>query len=616
VSNLGLKTLFVLGLTMTIGLSASIGSWLGYLKLERDSRNELFRYTSQLQDLIDRFRIIPQILSSNPLFLDLIDYPIDNERVAGINHLLGSLNDVLDTSDIYIMDADGMTLAASNWNTSASFVGHNFDFRPYYQQAMTGQPGFYFALGTTSGVRGLFFSYPVTNKNGSPVGVLVVKVSVPELEQQWQNPYSEEQTELVVTDPDGVIFLSTRKNWRYKSVNTLNTVDLERIKREQRYGETELVPLVFENLSPPAGLSDQTRLVSWQQDNQSIHFIRVSQPMEQADWTVSVYSQVHPVRTQQLSAVLVSLSVYIACAVLWLYLRERSRHILLLQQSNEALEHRVAIRTQDLKQSNIRLQQEVNERQKAEQALRDAQEELIQTAKLATLGQMSASINHELNQPLTAVQAFSSNARKFLQKGQLDTVDKNLQEINILCQRMANIVSQLKVFARKSDSKQLPVDLCQSVNETLKIMGATLEQSRTSVELALPEQPVMVLGDMVRLEQILVNLVSNAIQAMEHSERATIRFELSQKDDEIELRVIDNGPGLPDNPEKLFTPFYTTKDIHQGLGLGLSISRQIAEAMNGSLTTETNPTKSPLAGAVFKLTLPAYQPVNKESDAA
>jgi two-component system C4-dicarboxylate transport sensor histidine kinase DctB len=590
------KKLMLAGLfVLTLGLTNSLGSWIGYQNLEQLIRNELFRYTSLLEDLMGRHQVMAPILASDQLFLELVDAPTET-NVERANDKLKTFADLLQmSSDIYVMDINGRTMAASNWDKATSFVGRNFSFRPYFQQALTGSEGFYFALGTTSLVRGLYFSSPILS--GDTVkGVLTLKINVNELEHIWKVPGSLNLFDLVVADKDSVVFLSTQQDWRYKSVRTLDDKRLTTIGDERRYPGITVEPLGLSAQPLPAGLN--TDVSHYQLGGDSL--IAVSQPMPVAGWTVSVYGNTRNVRYDQLSAILLGVFVFAALLGVVLYLRERQARLEHLESSRKELESRVARRTEDLLVTNRRLMNEIDVRSRAEIQLKSTQDELIQAAKLATLGQMSASINHELNQPLTAIKAFSANARKFLQRGNLEQTDKNLEEIIQLCERMGNIIRQFKMFTRKSSSKLVAIDLCQIITDARHLMQPVIETSPAKVVIQGADgQPVWVAGDMVRLEQVLVNLLSNAIQATRDAEQPEIRINLNKGMGSAIIQVSDNGVGIIDTQE-IFEPFFTTKDISEGLGLGLSISRQIIETMGGTLSAANGQSK----GAVFSIRLP------------
>lgn len=265
-----------------------------------------------------------------------------------------------------------------------------------------------------------------------------------------------------------------------------------------------------------------------------------------------------------------------------------------LKRARELLEHRVEKRTADLTDANMKLLEEVDKH-------KDTQNELIQTAKLAVLGQMSAGINHELNQPLTAIRTYADNAQAFMALDRMEPVKKNLYEISHLTERMAKIIHPLKEFSRKTSGASEPVCLQNVHDGAMSIMYGRLHKVKAQVNWPKNLERCYVLGDTVRLEQVLVNLISNALQAMEEQETPIVNIELNTDKQWAVLLVRDYGPGIPEHDlGRVFEPFYTTKQAGQGLGLGLSISYRIIESMGGRLSVENHPSQ----GAVFKISLP------------
>jgi len=590
----GIKLAILLSLVLTGAIAASLGGWLAYQSLEKSARNELFRYSNLIEDLINRYQVMTPILASNQQFKDLLVLP-EPGAIARANKQLEAFSNILSlTADIYILNVYGHTLSSSNWNTETSFIGRNFSFRPYFQQAMTGSSGFYFALGTTSKVRGVYFANPIMN-NDTVIGVMVLKINVSHLEEIWRVPEASSTFDFVVTDRDSIVFFSSNTNWRYKSMDVISDKRMVSISDERRYPGVAIEPINIQPINKPSGLSEDVK--SYRLDQ--VEYFRISKHMPELGWTLSIYTNTQSVQYDQLGSMLTGLFFIASIIGVWLFLQERQARLEHLESSRKELESRVIQRTRDLEITNSRLVEEIEERHRAEYQLKAAQDGLIQSAKLATLGQMSAGINHELNQPLTAIKSFSVNAGKFLERGKLETVDKNLQEIRQLCDRMGKIISQFKLFSRKSDSKLIAIDLQQIVTGASYLIQPMLDNYPGELRRCGHKEPFWVAGDMVRLEQVMVNLLSNAIQATAHLVKPEVEVCISVDENHTVLQVKDNGTGLVDT-NKIFEPFFTTKDVSEGLGLGLSISRQIIEAMNGTLEAKD----ADKSGAIFEIRLP------------
>lgn len=262
-------------------------------------------------------------------------------------------------------------------------------------------------------------------------------------------------------------------------------------------------------------------------------------------------------------------------------------------EAKQKLEYLVMERTSEL-------HAEIHQRSKTEQQLRKTQGELIQAAKLAVLGQMSASISHELNNPLAAIRSFADNGRRFLSAGKIERVDDNLARISSLTERMAQISTQLKSFARKSDDDNLSqVQLSPLILSAKELMAGQFKSQLIDFTFDLAPQPIHILVNPIQLEQVLINLLTNAMQATAENDTRQIRLSVEKLAEQVSIHIDDNGSGISDSQRQtLFEPFFTTKK--NGLGLGLSISQQIIENMNGKISAG----QSQLGGARFTITLP------------
>lgn len=298
------------------------------------------------------------------------------------------------------------------------------------------------------------------------------------------------------------------------------------------------------------------------------------------------------------AAVTAALCLAFGAILFWATERRRT-----LALANTRLEQRVAKRTEELTRANSQLRQEVNERLDAEKALRRAQADLVQAGKLSALGQMSAGISHELNQPLMAIQSFSENAQIFLDKDKPGEARANLSRIAELSRRMGRIIKNLRAFARQETEPMTRVEIGSVIEAVLELAEARLRREEVEVIYGDPVKPVYVRGGEVRLQQVLMNLLTNALDAM--AGRETRRVELSIVHDagDVLVSLRDTGPGL-DDPEKIFDPFYSTKEVGQseGMGLGLSISYGLVQSFGGDITGRNHPE----GGAEFRIRLAAF----------
>ncbi len=593
-------SLFVIAVTV-LGLW-QIGKWsreaaLG--DLQEANRQELHRYVQHLQGQLEKYEFLPGVLATNKRLVHLLQNPGDRERIEALNRYLETLNQLTGTSDTYLMDAEGLTIAASNWASERPFVGANFSYRPYFQEAMKGHLGRYFALGTTSNKRGYYFAYPVRWEK-KILGAVVIKINMAPIENSW----GISDDELLVTDPDGVVFITTRKEWRYRTLSPLEPKVLNRISGSRRYGDEPITNLPITTETRWEG----NRIVRIGEADRQEYLVQEA-AMPHAGWQVHILSRLEPVNQQVLRVVLFAAILFLAVLLLVLFLtqrRHRSREIARLErQSKETLVSRVKEQTRDITEANISLTREIEQHRQTESELQQTQNELIQSAKLAVIGQMSTGISHELNQPLAAMRSYADNALTLFQRDRREEVEWNLLQISKLTERMAQISSQLKVFSRKTAGRKSEVSVIAVIEDSLRLLSSRIKQTR--IEWEPPSEQLYVLANMVQLEQVLVNLIGNALHAVDSATEPFVSIKASRSRDSryVSIRIRDNGEGIPANLlGRIFDPFFTTKEKGQGLGLGLSISLRIVEAMDGKLEASNHPR----TGALFSSELPAAAP--------
>jgi len=559
----------------------------GYAKLASQSNQQLDIFAAHLQSQLQRFDAIPKLLRDQKLVVASLQDTNNVQLKEKTSRYLKYVNNTIGASDTYLIDLNGTTIAANNWRDKQTFIGKNFAFRPYFQQAANGQQGRYFALGTTSGQRGYYFSSPVINKN-KIIGVIVVKMDLSKIEKEW----TRKQDHFMVTDDDNIIFISNTQSWLLHSLTPLSTEKLQQIKHSRRYGEKTIAALNFSGQ-----LADNQALLQLTTNKPfTTNYLSLSKYMPAAGWTVRVLAPLTAIFIDiSIGIVLLSLVFWLLNLRLKLSMHKRQR-----AKDKELLRIKTKLKLkQEVKRRTADLNNEIVERQKMEQTLRDTQKELIQTAKLAVLGQLSASISHELNNPLAAIRSYADNALVFLQREQHQATQSNIQRIIHLTERMAKISSQLKFFARKSTGELHRVPLLSVINMAVELVKPQLKSNQVSITVNTANIDVQVNVDQVQLEQVLVNLLSNAMQAVEESTEKHIHITLCRNKEDVIVQVDDSGMGINTaNLPQLFDPFFTTKET--GLGLGLSISHKIMRNMQGNIEAENRPN----AGARFSLNLP------------
>lgn len=525
-------------------------------------------YVANLLGTLRRYEDLPPILGELPTLRAALQSPTDLAAKSAANLELARIRGRTGADVIYLMSPEGLTRAASNWDQADSFVGRNFSFRPYYKEAMQGRPARFFGLGTTSKRRGYFFASEVRDSERL-LGVLVVKVDLEHMEQLWGNT----PDQLLVMDGNGVVILSSNDAWRFHGSRELSPAKQREIAENIPYPILQPKPLKI----------DQSRWISQ------------SRELPETGWTVSIYTPRIQVDRPVRSVVLIGAATLIALLLLLSLLTISRRHYLeriaLEAQAKRQLEVRVLERTQELEDANARLQQEVSNREQAQRELMHAQDEVVQAGKLNALGTMSASISHELNQPLAAIRSYADNARVLLDHQRIDDARGNLQQISELTGRMASIIGHLKAYARGARRAPENVALQPAINDALALVASRRQAMQVELLRDLPDADIWVQAGETRLRQILANLLSNALDAL--SEKAPPRriwLTTDQTPERVILSLRDNGPGF--SAEALAharEPFFTTKTSAKGLGLGLAICDTLLRALGGHLELGNHP---------------------------
>ena len=552
--------------TLVVWLVVSSTGNLTINELHRTAQARLALYDSSLRAAVDQYRYLPYVVARHHEVIAAIT-GTGNPRTADM--YLERVKQRSGAAALYVMDKTGMTVAASNWNTPDSFVGEDYGFRPYFSQSITGGEGFFFGIGVTTGRAGLFISNPIRGDD-EIIGVAVVKIELDEVESNWQ----EGGETVFVADEDGVITMTSRGDWKYRTLSELSPEVRGRIVRHQQY--------------PGKELAKGTGIVTINSER----FLFDDKHMQDSKWRLYYLTSMDYVSNRQAAALFIAVSGAGLIILIILFLRERE---LKLASQREAREF---ARIQAL---NIRLEEEIAVRRKTEEELRGTQNELVQAGKLAALGQMSAAIAHEINQPITAIRTFCASAKLMLERGKTDKLDQNINQISALTERMGAITGQLKTFSRKSTGVLEPVDLKVALDNTLQLLSPQLQQEECTLERNEPDTPLVIQADLVRIEQICVNIIRNALDAMADSAVKRIRIDLTRTKTDVIMQITDTGPGMNEETlSLLFDPFFTTKDPGQGVGLGLSVTYGIVRDFGGSIKAYNTET----AGACFEVRLP------------
>ncbi|MDD1795757.1 ATP-binding protein [Enterovibrio sp. ZSDZ42] len=574
------RQIFITIVTLIGLLLAALVAAVTYLSVEKrlnsDVKEDVYQLQEKLTAELARYSEIPVVLSADPRLKRLLRVPNSPRLLKNTHQLLSDWNTRLNSDVLYLMDRNGLTLSSSNHQDKASFVGHNYNYRPYFQQAIQGDKGQYYALGVVSDKRGYYFSYPVWDE-GSITGVLTLKVDLSIIERIWD----QQQFDYLIADPLGVVFYSSRDEWLYQSLAILSDNQKQAIRASRRYGNSSLSSLT--HYTDLASIKPLSTLSLGIQAQDRTRVLLSSTDLGSAGWRIYGFIPTSNIWPVVIQAVLLFATFYVLLVLVitaWLQTLKTQRK---LAKLNDGLEQTVADRTASLEETNSALRKSIQQYEETQQALRQTESELIQAAKLAMLGEMSASINHEINQPLSAMRTYTENSIKLMQRERYDAVKSNLATLNELIGLVADIVARFKIFARKQNNdRKSRAAIDDVINASIKLSEASFNKIGIHIDCDIPEQGLIVNADTVQLEQVILNLLSNASQAVANEPSAQIGMTIDTHLDRVSIHVWDNGPGMDNSTKKhIFSPFYTTKK--EGLGLGLTICRRIIEGFGGSL---------------------------------
>lgn len=552
------------------------------------SHERLKLISATLSTRIERFRYLPDVVARSSEIEDLFRSGMAQAKRPDINRFLARLADASGAVALYVTDTTGVAIASSNYDTPDSFVGHDYSYRPYFRDAMANGNGGYYAIGATTGQPGYFLSVPI-KVDDRVVGVSIVKIDLLPVEKQWHDAGEE----VAMTDSEGIIFLSSRPDWRYTATAPISPSALAQLKQERRYGDAALSPKI--HVVQSSGFD----LATVGNDGASEQRLQVKAPFGEKGWTLIYFADLADIRRQDdIVAVATALAGLLVLAGITIAVQRR-RGRLAARRAFEQLEHRVAERTQQLKLSHDLLEREITERKEAERQLSVTRSNLSQAEKLALIGQAFAGLAHEINQPLAALSTYIASTRLLLKRKQYEPIEENIDTMNEVVGRISDLTGQLKRLARRSDDEFVDVDLGAIVRRTLKLLKFRFSDLGIDVSQDIDAR-LRVQGSAAQLEQVVLNLLTNAVDAVRHRKDPAIHVSGRADGAWCMITVDDNGPGIAaEMGTQLFEPFYTTKLPGEGLGLGLATAHRIANDHGGSLSFD----RSPLGGASFVLRL-------------
>jgi two-component system, NtrC family, C4-dicarboxylate transport sensor histidine kinase DctB len=539
--------LTLVGLIVTILVSDHYAKSRAVAALGQEAEASSELLASALTRELEKYRLASLVLAQDADALRILQAGNVQDRDA-FNVKLEDLSQEMGAAALYLLNVDGTTVAASNWRTPQSFVDQNYQFRPYFRQAIATGSFEQFALGTVSRRPGLYIARRL-QRGGKTLGVIIAKVEFDALEAEWRSA----GISAFATNPDGVVLVTSDAAIRFKTIRPLDGAAQSKMLRDLDYGSRplEMLPLFAKQDvalagNPTAATKSTIQATETLQNGWVLHILKPTSPA------------IQPALLASRLTAFVTILVAAVLATLIYYLRWSAAY---------------------------RAEKALNERQ------RELNERLVQLNKLATLGQIAAGVGHEINQPLSGISAYAHNALTLLDRGDTGAVHENLGLIGKLAARIGAITGELRGFARKATGSIVAVSVAEVIQGALLLLRDRINSAEATVNL--PKADALVLVEGVRLEQVLVNLIQNALDAQ--PEGLALDLVLTSTETFVELTVADNGPGLTEAARvSLFQPFSTTK--REGLGLGLVISRDIMSDFGGELAA-----LAPPKGAAFVL---------------
>ncbi|MCR6671933.1 ATP-binding protein [Devosia ginsengisoli] len=564
------------------------------LDTREQAQRRLALFERTLEAIIERFHYLPVAISQARETRAALTNPDDPAAVEEANGFLSKLNETAGAGEIFLMEDDGAVVAASNWWTLTSLVGTNYSFRPYFADAMRLGRAQFYAFGISTSVPGYFLSQRVDGPDG-PLGVAVTKINLGEIEATWWR-----SGELIgIVDLNDVVILSTRPDWRYRPLQTIPRSRVEAISSQLRYGENGVdnAGIITDRWFSRGA---EFALLAGSDPETSGYFVLQELRLPKHGWELLSFTPLTPLYGVAWTAAAAAGLGAAALLLIIVLLVQRQRIVAQRLADHERLEQRVAERTEDLHIANEALREEIAERIRAEKAEREAQHGLVQAAKMASLGQALAGVAHEVSQPVAALTTHLASAKLIASRQDDAEVTAILSTMDKVVDRLSALTSHLKTFARKETRVEMRADLATVIANALDLVDHKLRAFGIDVEYRRP-RAILVSGNPVHLEQVLINLIANAADAMEHSPVRVLSIGVVKATGTVEIAVSDTGSGIAAAElSNLFDPFYSTKEAGRGLGLGLSISYGLVRDIGGAITVDSRPGK----GSTFTVRLP------------
>lgn len=556
------KLIVAVMVVLAVAVVLTTNRWLSE-RFTETTRNRaelrLALYSGNMISELQRTSVVPLLLAGDPKLGDALregDFSATSQRLIRVQSEIG-------VASIMLLDRDGRVVGATNRN----LLGTLYRTSAFYVDALRAKDTVFSAEQRETGGYNFTYSRSVI-VDGRPTGVIAVAVDLMKYERAWAGF----QDAVMVTDSEGTVILATEPRWRGKPLAEATDVS----DPASAIGRALKATADLAQNPPDAYVAGEAMM-------------KTEARVPFRGWRMVTFTAYDSVRERVNGVLALEIMGFAILLALTFYVLSRRAWSQTMSFRRESAELRLL---------NARLQREIAEREKVQKDLAVAELTLAQSSKLAALGEMSAAVSHELNQPLAAMKTYLAGARLLLQRRRPEEAMSSFQRIDDLIERMGAITRQLKSYARKGGEAFEPVDMRQAVSSALSMMEPQLKSRVVKITRALPRQPVMVRADRIRLEQVIINLLRNALDATKDRPGPQIDLLLSQGETAT-LMVRDNGTGIVDL-DNLFEPFYTTKKPGEGVGLGLAISSGIVNDLGGRLTARN----APGGGAVFEMQLP------------
>lgn len=553
-------------IALIIAMTASVwttNAWLTQ-RFTETTRNRadlrLALYSASLLSELQRNSVVPQILARDAELLQALE----TGNFSGMSDRLISYWDEIGIAALMLADANGVVVAA----TEEENIGRNESDQPWFLRAVEENRTVFTVTRDVDGRFRFMYARPMEGE-GRARGVIVAEVALYRFERAWAGI----SDAVLVTNGDGTIILATEPKWRGLTVAAA-------LQRQTPEGAIERAIRLTSDWAIPSDAYLQGEAV-----------LRRDQDVLFHGWKITSFTTYASIRERVNAVIALEIMGFAILLALGFYVlsRKNALRVALFQRESD-----------ELRALNARLQREIAERERVQETLAVAEQTIAQSSKLAALGEMSAAISHELNQPLAAMKTYLAGAKLLLRRNRPEEALSSFQRVDGLIERMGAITKQLKSYARKGGDEFRPVEVGPAIASVLSMMEPQLKQREVKISVVEPDEPAVILGDRLRVEQVLVNLIRNALDATKGVDQPRIDIILSAGE-MVVLSVRDNGPGI-DHMEQLFEPFFTTKQPGDGVGLGLAISSGIVTDMGGRLTAHNGEE----AGAVFEVQFPIY----------